>query len=155
MEQKHILDYLDETRGKRELKSLFQIVMDEVLKELKLEGTYEVSLSLVSKEKIHELNKKYRNIDRPTDVLTFAFQEADVLFDEPLVDLGSILISPEIAKAQAKEYHHPYYRELAFLFIQGLLHSLGYDHMEEKEAEEMYRIQNEILNSFNYDFKDL
>ena len=48
MEQKHILDYLDETRGKRELKSLFQIVMDEVLKELKLEGTYEVSLSLVS-----------------------------------------------------------------------------------------------------------
>ncbi|MGN1243341.1 MAG: rRNA maturation RNase YbeY, partial [Candidatus Enterosoma sp.] len=70
MEQKHILDYLDETRGKRELKSLFQIVMDEVLKELKLEGAYEVSLSLVSKEKIHELNKKYRNIDRPTDVLT-------------------------------------------------------------------------------------
>ena len=152
MEQKHILDYLDETRGKRELKSLFQIVMDEVLKELKLEGAYEVSLSLVSKEKIHELNKEYRNIDRPTDVLTFAFQEADVLFDEPLVDLGSILISPEIAKAQAKEYHHPYYRELAFLFIHGLLHSLGYDHMEEKEAEEMFALQNKILNQLPYDF---
>ena len=59
-------------------------------------------------------------------------------------------------KKQAKEFNHKDERELSFLFIHGFLHLLGYDHVkDEKEAEEMYRIQNEILNSFNYDFKDL
>lgn len=152
---KRILDYLDhdDKRGKiKGAKALFQTVFDAVIEELKLEGDYEVSLSLVSKDEIHALNREYRKIDAPTDVLTFAYMEADFLPDEPVIDLGSILICKEIAEGQAKKYNHPYKRELAFLFIHGLLHSLGYDHMKEKEAEEMFALQNKILNNLDYDF---
>lgn len=117
-----------------------------------MNGNYEVSLSLVSDDEIHELNKKYRKIDRPTDVLTFAYREADFNPDDPIIDLGSILISPAIAKKQALEYKHPYERELAFLFIHGLLHIFGYDHMVEKDAEVMFPLQNKILNNLPYDF---
>lgn len=152
MENQHILDYLDSTGQKKALNRLFQIVFDFTLEKLGKEKDYEVSLSLVSDEEIHRLNLQYRKIDRPTDVLTFAYREADFNPDDPIIDLGSILISPSIAKRQAKEYHHPYERELAFLFIHGLLHIFGYDHMKEEDAKIMYPLQNDILNHLPYDF---
>ena len=148
----HVLDYLDNTHQKKSLNELFQLVFDFTLKKLRKIGNYEVSLSLVPDEEIHKLNKEYRKIDRPTDVLTFAYREADFNPDDPIIDLGSILISPSIAKKQAKEYHHPYERELAFLFIHGLLHIFGYDHMKEEDAKIMFPLQNEILNHLPYDF---
>ena len=124
-EYQHVLDYLDNTHQKKGLNELFQTVFDFTLERLGKKGNYEVSLSLVSDEEIHKLNKEYRKIDRPTDVLTFAYREADFNPDDPIIDLGSILISPSIAKKQAKEYKHPFDRELAFLFIHGLLHIFG------------------------------
>lgn len=149
----HVLDYCDETKGSRKWKKIFDICFESVLKELKKEGNYEICLSLVSVEKIHELNLKYRQMDRPTDVLTFAYREADLVKDEPIFDLGSIIISPDIARKQAKDFHHPLERELAFLFIHGLLHSFGYDHHDsEEQAEEMFALQNKILNHLPYDF---
>lgn len=149
----HVLDYCDETKGNRKWKKIFDICFESVLNELHKEGNYEICLSLVSVDKIHKLNKEYRNMDRPTDVLTFAYREADFLPDEPIIDLGSIIISPEIAKKQANDFHHPMERELAFLFIHGLLHSFGYDHHDnDKQAEEMFALQNKILNELPYDF---
>lgn len=153
MNSEHILDYVSCVKSKRSWKDLFQTVFDHTLSYLKKEGSYEVSLSLQSLDKMHEYNKKYRGIDRPTDVLTFAYQEADFVSDEPIFDLGDIMLSVDIAKKQAKEYSHPLERELAFLFIHGLLHAFGYDHhRSEKEAEEMFALQNSILNSLPYDF---
>lgn len=158
MEEKpnHILDYLDKTGQKKSYETeLFQVIFDETLKRLnKTDKDYEVSLSLISDEEMHKLNLTYRNIDRPTDVLTFAYREADFNPDDPIIDIGSILISPEYAKRQCKEYHHPYERELAFLFIHGLLHSFGYDHHTDDphDAEVMFALQNEILNNLPIDF---
>ncbi len=153
MNSEHILDYVSCVKSKRSWRDLFQTVFDHTLSCLKKEGSYEVSLSLQSLDKMHEYNKKYRGIDRPTDVLTFAYQEADFVSDEPIFDLGDIMLSVDIAKKQAKEYSHPLERELAFLFIHGLLHAFGYDHhRSEKEAEEMFALQNAILNSLPYDF---
>lgn len=153
MKELHVLDYFDETNGSKKWKNLFEICFESVLATLNKKGNYEICLSLVSTDKIHELNKQYRNMDRPTDVLTFAYREADLVKDEPIFDLGSIIISPEIAKTQAAEFHHPIERELAFLFIHGLLHSFGYEHHDnDEQAQEMFDLQNHILNTLPYDF---
>ncbi len=153
MGDEHILDYVSCVKTKKSYRSLFQTVFDHTLSKLNKKGTYEVSLSLQTLEKMHEYNKKYRNIDRPTDVLTFAYREADFVADEPVFDLGDIMLSIDVAKEQAKQYRHPLERELAFLFIHGLLHAFGYDHhRSEQEAEEMFALQNDILNTLPYDF---
>ena len=153
MDNQHILDYIDCTKGKRKWKDMFQVVFEHTLSVLKKEGSYEVSLSIQPLDQMQKYNKEYRSIDKPTDVLTFAYQEADLVKDEPIFDLGDILLSVDIAKKQAKEYKHPLERELSFLFIHGLLHAFGYDHhRSEKEAEEMFALQNYILNTLPYDF---
>jgi cytidine deaminase len=148
----HIIDYLDKTGQKKNLLDLFKKVYDHTLEVLKKTGSYEVSLSLVGKEEMHQLNFKYRKVDRPTDVLTFAYREADFI-KEPITDLGCIILCPDIAKDQAKEYSHPYLRELSFLFIHGLLHIFGYDHHGlEKDAQIMFALQNKILDTLPIDF---
>lgn len=154
MKKKHILEYIDLTNTKKSLKKIFEIAFEETIKELSKENeNYRVSLTLVSLDEIHSLNKQYREIDRPTDVLTFAFQEADVIENDNIIDLGNIIISPEVALNQAKEFNHPFEREMAFLFIHGLLHSFGYDHHRSKEEETiMFALQNKILNHLHYDF---
>jgi cytidine deaminase len=151
--EKHILDYYDKTHKGRANIDFFQTILDSTINHLGKKETYEISLTLVDRDEIHELNKKYRDMDRPTDVLTFASMEADFVEDEPVIDLGSIIICPEIAKEQAKSFKHPYKRELAFLFIHGLLHSFGYDHHDsEAQSEEMFALQNDILNHLPIDF---
>lgn len=153
MKKKQTLEYLDQTKSPAKLKKIFTLCFQHTLSSLNKTGSYLVSLTLVSPEEIRKLNNQYRKIDKPTDVLTFAFDEADVLKDEPVDDLGAIFLCPEIARKQAKEYNHPFEREMAFLFIHGLLHAFGYDHhRSEKEAEEMFALQNKILNTLPYDF---
>lgn len=101
----------------------------------------EVSITLTNNEYIHKLNKQYRDIDRPTDVLSFAFadaEEPEIIDDENDFEmLGDIIISVEKAQEQAEEFGHSLKRELAFLTVHGMLHLLGYDHMEEEERMEM------------------
>lgn len=108
----------------------------------------ELSITLTDDEHIHALNKQYRGIDRATDVLSFAFRESD----EPEVIgadfdiLGDVIISLERATAQAEEFGHSFKREVIFLEVHGLLHLLGYDHIEEDERLEMEAEQKFIMD---------
>ncbi len=109
-----------------------------------------LSVSIVDNEFIHKMNKEYRGIDRPTDVISFAFLDTEsdksaVLNSSGPVVLGDIYISIDKAKEQAQEYGHPLDRELRFLFIHGLLHLLGYDHMKKEDEEIMFPLQEKIL----------
>ena len=108
-----------------------------------------ISVSLVDNDFIHEMNRDYRGIDRPTDVISFAFldnEDRETLYKskEP-VCLGDIYISVDKAREQAAEYGHSIKRELSFLFVHGLLHLLGYDHMNEADEAVMFKLQDEIL----------
>ncbi|MBD2844448.1 rRNA maturation RNase YbeY [Paenibacillus sp. IB182496] len=118
----------------------------------------EVALTLVDDESIHQLNRDYRGIDRPTDVLSFAMQEhgadeleivyeADELAEGlPLPDmLGDIIISVERTRAQSEEYGHSFERELGFLFVHGFLHLLGYDHQDTQSEAIMTAKQEQVL----------
>lgn len=108
----------------------------------------EVSITLTDDENIHELNKKFRGLDRPTDVLSFAFRESDEpqILDSDLEILGDIIISVERAKVQAEEFGHSFLREIIFLEVHGLLHLLGYDHIEENDRAEMEAEQKFVMN---------
>ncbi|MBA9085182.1 putative rRNA maturation factor [Fontibacillus solani] len=118
----------------------------------------EVALTFVDDEEIHVLNREYRGIDRPTDVLSFAMNESldeelDIVYeveeDEELDDLtdmfGDIIISVERAQAQSEEYGHSIEREIGFLFVHGFLHLLGYDHQDEASEAEMMGKQEAVL----------
>lgn len=118
----------------------------------------EVTLSFVDDEEIHQLNREYRGIDRPTDVLSFAMQEhtdeeLDIIYDVEEEDvplpldgmLGDIIISAERAKLQSLEYGHSLERELGFLFVHGFLHLIGYDHQDEASEEIMTKKQEDVL----------
>ena len=116
----------------------------KTLKVLDVRRDYEVYLVLVNDEITHEFNKKYRNIDRPTDVLSFASMD-DPDYSEDDLNIGDILISLDAVQRQAAEYGHSEKRELCFLFVHGLLHCLGYDHMTKEDEEIMFGYQNKIL----------
>ena len=110
-----------------------------------------VSVSFVDNKYIHKINKKYRQIDRPTDVISFAFLDTEKSYDKILysqgpVVLGDIYISVEKAQEQATEYGHSLHRELCFLFVHGLLHLLGYDHMKKEDEVVMFKLQDDILS---------
>ena len=112
----------------------------------------EISILLCQNEYIHTLNKQYRNIDRPTDVLSFALNEGeDDGYDGPdTALLGDIIISLDEVREQATEFGHSFERELAYLTIHGMLHILGYDHMEPKDKEEMRKEEEFILCRLGY-----
>ncbi len=103
---------------------------------------------IVDNDEIHELNKKYRNIDRPTDVISFALEDDDTFIKLPQRVLGDIYISIDMAIKQANEYGHSLLRELCFLSVHGLLHLLGYDHMDSNEEKIMFELQERILNAY-------
>lgn len=117
-----------------------------------------VSLNFVDGEEIAKLNKEFRNIDKQTDVLSFpnldkqANQSLDLFDDERNIDdgmlfLGDIVICKKIAYAQAKEYGHSKRREVCFLALHGLLHLLGYDHIEKDDEKLMNETADKILKA--------
>ncbi|MBO5530709.1 MAG: rRNA maturation RNase YbeY [Bacilli bacterium] len=112
---------------------------------MKIDASF--SVIIVDNEKIHEINKQYRGIDRPTDVISFALEE-DENYEVKERLLGDIYISIDKVYEQAKEYNHSVKRELFFLVTHGFLHLLGYDHMEKDEEEEMFSLQEKILDSY-------
>ena len=104
------------------------------------------SVIFVGNEEIQNLNKEYRGIDRVTDVISFALEDNnDIIIDEIRV-LGDIYICIPRMKEQAVSYGHSEKRELSFLAVHGLLHLLGYDHMNKEDEEEMFKLQEMILN---------
>ena len=108
----------------------------------------EFNVIIVDNEKIHEINKTYRNIDRETDVISFALEDEKTIRVENERILGDIYISVEKAKMQAEEYGHSFKREICFLTTHGFLHLLGYDHMKKEDEEVMFKLQEEILDSY-------
>ncbi len=114
----------------------------------------EAGIVLVDDEYIRELNRNYRNVDSSTDVLSFALQENAA--DEPVVlgleddgVLGDVFISVETAERQAAEYGHSLEREVVFLAVHGLLHLLGYDHLEEGDRKRMRQKEEEVMTKLN------
>ena len=122
-------------------------LLNFVIKKENLENCL-FNVIIVDNDYIHKLNKEYRGIDRPTDVISFALEDEvdDVKLDFRV--LGDIYISLDKTYEQAKLYNHSFLRELSFLTIHGLLHLLGYDHMVREDEEVMFKKQDELLNEF-------
>ena len=124
------------------LLKLVKKIARSVNKEEKIKGKHYLSIIIVDNEKIHEINKKYRQIDRPTDVISFALGDGEEVLPS---ELGDIFVSFDKAKEQALEYGHSLYREVAFLITHGMFHLLGYDHQTEDDEKIMFKKQEEIL----------
>ena len=106
------------------------------------------TIIFVDEKKIQELNREYRNIDRVTDVISFAYNDSGTFDQNGLNVLGEIFVCIPRMKEQAKEYGHSETREICFLCVHGLLHLLGYDHQTEDEEKVMFGRQEDVLNEF-------
>lgn len=149
----------DETnRAEQKHLNLIEQLIISASKKLELGSNFEMSVTIVDNNRIHEINKEYRKIDRPTDVISFAIEDNDeedfeIFFDTldkeedfeiPRL-LGDIFISIDKAEEQANEFGHSFDREIGFLAVHGFLHLNGYDHQTEEEEHEMFSLQDEIL----------
>ena len=119
-----------------------------VVKKLELERC-EFNIIIIDNEKIREINREYRNIDAETDVISFALEDADNIKIDDYRVLGDIYISIDKCYSQAMEYGHSRERELCFLATHGILHLLGYDHMNPDDEKKMFSLQNELLDGYN------
>ena len=106
------------------------------------------NIIFVSSEEIHKINKEYRNVDRITDVISFALEDNKDISYKDFRLLGDIYIAIEVAYSQALEYNHSTEREVCFLSTHGLLHLLGYDHMKEEDEKIMFEKQKELLDAY-------
>ncbi len=148
------IDFIDEAEQltSEQLQQLKELLEHGATME-NIPGGTELSVTFVTNEEIHKINKQYRDKDAPTDVISFAMEEMGegemeiTGADLPRV-LGDIIISVERAKSQAEDYGHSFMRELGFLTIHGFLHLLGYDHMNEEDEKAMFTRQDEILNHY-------
>lgn len=130
--------------------SIFIDLAEYTVNLLQRNDNFSLEVNFIDNETIHQINRDYRNIDRPTDVISFAFLdevegEININYGDHMFLLGEILISLDQAKLQAEEYKHSLHREICFLFIHGLLHLLGYDHQNEEQEKEMFDLQDKIL----------
>lgn len=121
-------------------------VVKAVLDNEGLSMDYEVSITFVDKDEIHKLNREYRKVDRPTDVLSFPMNE-EFLIEGMDSMLGDIVICMDIAKDQAKEYGHSLDREIMYLTCHSMLHLLGYDHIEEDDKKIMRGKEKEVMKN--------
>lgn len=121
-------------------------VLDFAVKKENLKNV-DFNVIIVGEDYIHELNKNYRNIDRVTDVITFALEDDDTVINaSDRRVLGDVYICLDRAKSQAIEYQHSFLREICFLAVHGFYHLLGYDHQTKEEEEVMFTKQEEVLS---------
>lgn len=137
----------DTNKSVEELETLNNYVK-YLVKRLKLEKC-EFNIIIVNNKKIHEINLEYRGVDRETDVISFALEDNMDIDYQDFRLLGDIYISLDKCYLQASEYGHSKVREICFLATHGLLHLLGYDHMNEEDEKEMFKLQNELLDGYN------
>lgn len=152
------LDLYDETNQiTTEQKELVNSLLEFAGNHLELPEDTEMSVTFVEDETIQKINKTYRGKDQSTDVISFAIEdevedELTINFDnleEPMPrNIGDIIISVDKTASQAKEYDHPFDRELGFLALHGFLHLNGYDHMDPEDEKEMFGLQKEILEAY-------
>lgn len=129
-------------------RQLFNQILDKTVEVLQINKPYLLSVIFVNTEQIHEINLQYRNIDRPTDVISFALMDSEDMYysEEQEIELGDIFISIDAVHEQAQRFQHSFDRELSFLFLHGVLHLLGYDHMNEQDEAQMNKLQDEIID---------
>jgi len=128
-------------------KSYLGEIAYKVKETLELKTEFAFSVIMVNDSEIQEINRHYRNIDRPTDVISFAMQEGEDIIDEhqPELMLGDIFINVDAVRRQAADYGHSLKREFCFLTVHGLLHLLGYDHMNPTDETAMITLQERVL----------
>lgn len=119
----------------------YELILNRVFKDIVESKSMQVIF--VDNKQIHEMNKTYRSVDKPTDVISFPNDEVD---DD---SLGDIFISIDQAKLQAKDYGHSIEREIGFLAVHGYLHLIGYDHDTVENEAKMFELQESILNKAN------
>lgn len=131
--------------------------LEKVIREvLKLENVdenkCEISISFVDEEKIRELNRDFRSIDRVTDVLSFPIEDffnedRKTLLEKPYLMLGDVVICLDVARRQAEELGHSFEREIMYLTCHSILHLLGYDHMEDNDKKIMRAKEKEVMKN--------
>lgn len=122
-----------------EIEKIVESSVEAALKEIEFTDDYEVSVSFVGDEEIHELNRDYRGVDRTTDVLSFPMD------DEFTNMLGDIVININKVIDQAKEYGHSEKREISYLTVHSSLHLMGFDHEEEEDKKEMRAVEDRVM----------
>lgn len=140
------INYSDEKFYSEGLETLILDVLSKGAELQKVPDDAELSILICDADTIHEMNKTYRGVDAPTDVLSFALNENgedDGMEEEKM--LGDIIINLYRAVEQAKEFGHSKEREIAYLSVHGFLHILGYDHYDPEEKREMRQKEEEIL----------
>lgn len=148
------IDFLEDKT--RDWKKWIEDLLLSAKKEIGKSNEQEISINFVTPEKIHEINKKYRGKDRPTDVISFAIEDgedndlmAQILDDPDFVeDIGDLFICIDVVKKQAVNYETGFDREFGYTLVHGYLHLNGYDHIEDDEAEEMFSIQGKVLREY-------
>jgi probable rRNA maturation factor len=128
-------------------------IAGKLLERENLPGEIEISVLFTDNEGIRQLNREYRGIDTPTDVLSFPLSTPEELAQAPEeteVLLGDVVISVETAREQARQQGHSIKRESALLLTHGLLHLLGYDHGSEEERERMRQMESEVVAGAAY-----
>lgn len=141
------IEGFDDLVNEEEIREYVQKVLE---KEYESEAPVYMSLLFTGNDEIQVINREYRDKDQPTDVISFAYHETEDFDIGPYDTLGDIVISLERVVEQAKEYNHSDKRELFYVLTHGILHLLGYDHIEEKDKKEMRAKEEEILGSFGY-----
>ena len=136
------LDYILREWNKSK-QTLFNIFGEKLMLEK------EIQVEDEKNKKIREINREYRNIDAETDVISFALEDTDNIKIDDYRVLGDIYISIDKCYSQAMEYGHSRERELCFLATHGILHLLGYDHMNASDEEKMFTLQEELLDGYN------
>ena len=124
-------------------------IINECLEYEELDNHYEVSLSFVDNEEIHQLNKEFRGKDSATDVLSFPMMDDEFDLELEEETLGDIVISLERALEQSKDYNHSLEREICFLICHSMFHLLGYDHDTDDNTKEMRAKEEFVLNKLN------
>lgn len=153
------LEIFDETK---EVSQEWLTMVDELLNYagnyINLPANTEMSVTIVDNDKIHAINKKYRGVDKATDVISFAIEEDDgeeepIIFADDLdvgipKNIGDIFVSLDKVREQAEYLGHSEKRELGFLVVHGFLHLNGYDHMQPDDEKEMFDLQRKILDAY-------
>lgn len=135
----------------------FSNLTEKVFNHLGIKENYIVDVIIVDNKSIQEINRDYRKNDKPTDVISFAFfdDENETISSDIPLSLGQIVISYEKAEEQAKEFGHSVSREMSFLFVHGMLHLLGYNHMKKNDEIVMFQLQDEILGGHKMEKNEL
>ncbi|MBC2851595.1 rRNA maturation RNase YbeY [Cetobacterium sp. 8H] len=137
----------DEFLKEEEVKEYINEVLND---EFESEKPVYLSVALVGNEDIQRINRDFRDKDQPTDVISFAYHETEDYMIGPYDTLGDIIISLERVEEQCKEYNHSFRREFFYVLTHGMLHLLGYDHIDEEDKKEMRAREEEILTKFGH-----